>query len=405
MIGVNKINPKEINIPAHRIREDLGDIEQLARQIETAGQIQPIIIDDNYTLIAGYRRLMACKKLDKNVLAIKASDIGLNIETDAGRKKIELIENIGRKQLDWKEEIIAIDEFHQAMINERGQRVAGPGVQFGWAFIDTAKVLGFKSHASISEASKIAKHLRENPESFKNIKNMHSANRKIREIEGAGIESIHLPSSRKYKILHKNTSIFYNNKLLQLKRFNNENDFENYINQNNNIIFGKNSYFLNIKTKISSEIFTTIPDAFLLDLSKDPPKLYFVEIEISSHTINHISGHITKYNDTIDNSHDLRKIVEILSNQFESEFYRKINIAASYDNCGILIILDKEDIKIESLLKAKPEGLKNYKIMTIESYENQENDNILIRNEFYLPSLNTKRKLERSPEINMDEFD
>ena len=42
----------------------------------------------------------------------------------------------------------------------------------------------------------------------------------------------------------------------------------------------------------------------------------------------------------------------------------------------------KEDIKIDSLLNAKPESLKNYKIMTIEIYENQQKDKIIIKNKF-----------------------
>lgn len=123
---------------------------------------------------------------------------------------------------------------------------------------------------------------------------------------------------------------------------------------------------------------------------------------MASHTLDHISGHIVKYNDLINNSRDWTKIVQILLDNCEINDIRKLNIAAKADNCGILIILNKEDIKIESLLKAKPETLKNYKIMTIQSYENQENGTFLIKNEFHLPSTDMVTRILTN--IDLDDF-
>ena len=166
-----------------------------------------------------------------------------------------------------------------------------------------------------------------------------------------------------------------------------------------------NGHFENIKTKLSSGIYSTIPDGFLLDLSEDTPRLYLVEIEISKHSIEHISGHIVKFNNLIDNFNNLSNFIEILLNQWKPEIVGTINQANAHDKCGILIILDEQDIKIDSLLRAKPESLKNYKILAIESYINQQYDNIIIKNEFYLPSVDRIADFDTIPDIDMDDFD
>lgn len=46
-----------------RIRKDLGDITALEKSISTVGLLNPIVIDEKNRLIAGYRRLMACRNL------------------------------------------------------------------------------------------------------------------------------------------------------------------------------------------------------------------------------------------------------------------------------------------------------------------------------------------------------
>jgi len=56
-IPVNKVKVAE------RIRSDSGDIESLAESIEAIGLLQPIILDDDLNLVAGYRRLLAVQML------------------------------------------------------------------------------------------------------------------------------------------------------------------------------------------------------------------------------------------------------------------------------------------------------------------------------------------------------
>ena len=61
-----------------RIRRDLGDIDELAESIEVYGLLFPIAVrkvnEESYKLLAGYRRLKACKQLGKteiDVMVIK----------------------------------------------------------------------------------------------------------------------------------------------------------------------------------------------------------------------------------------------------------------------------------------------------------------------------------------------
>jgi len=80
------------------VRADYGDIDGLMTSIRDEGQIQPIIVRNTkmgYILIAGSRRLHACKGLGINVKAIvvKPRDLGHMLD-------LQLAENIHRKDFD-----------------------------------------------------------------------------------------------------------------------------------------------------------------------------------------------------------------------------------------------------------------------------------------------------------------
>lgn len=78
-----------------RRRTEAGDIEGLAKSIYKFGLLHPIIVDSNNNLVAGGRRLAACKSLGH--VTIPARDIG--DLTAAELREIELEENIRRKDL------------------------------------------------------------------------------------------------------------------------------------------------------------------------------------------------------------------------------------------------------------------------------------------------------------------
>lgn len=96
---VIKLDPSEVK-RGWRARADYGDVQGLADSIKTLGQLQPILVKWNkkkacYFLIAGNRRLNACKKLGVEVSAtvIKPKDELQNLT-------MQLSENIQRKDFD-----------------------------------------------------------------------------------------------------------------------------------------------------------------------------------------------------------------------------------------------------------------------------------------------------------------
>jgi ParB-like chromosome segregation protein Spo0J len=82
-------------IVGERRREDFGDIEGLASSIAKFGLFHPIVVDDQNNLVAGERRLIACKSLEWREIPCRLfRDL-----TDEERAEIELDENLKRKDL------------------------------------------------------------------------------------------------------------------------------------------------------------------------------------------------------------------------------------------------------------------------------------------------------------------
>ena len=90
------IDPSKIKIPEERQRKDDFDIAPLAESIQQHGQINPITVNSDMTLIAGERRLQACIQLgiEVNVMSFTM--------TEEQFKIIEYVENAQRKPLSWQ---------------------------------------------------------------------------------------------------------------------------------------------------------------------------------------------------------------------------------------------------------------------------------------------------------------
>ncbi len=86
-------------IVENRIREDLGDLEQLMASLQKHGQLNPIVIDEDGKLIAGHRRLESAKKLGW----LTVETICLKDLTPAEKLELEIDENIARKELSQQE--------------------------------------------------------------------------------------------------------------------------------------------------------------------------------------------------------------------------------------------------------------------------------------------------------------
>lgn len=99
-----------------RQRRELRNIEELAESIFRLGLIHPIVIDENNVLIAGERRLTACKQLGW-------THIPTQLESSLDQNKhiaIELEENIKRVDITWQERALAMHKFLELRRSEEG---------------------------------------------------------------------------------------------------------------------------------------------------------------------------------------------------------------------------------------------------------------------------------------------
>ena len=109
------VNIDEIGI-GKRPRTDDGDLRVLENSIRSIGLLHPIVLDQQNILIAGGRRLQACRNLGFSTIAARKLDIrvdtleALNIQTD---------ENLCRRKLS-REEM-------DALIAAKSHAAHGPG--------------------------------------------------------------------------------------------------------------------------------------------------------------------------------------------------------------------------------------------------------------------------------------
>lgn len=96
-----KVNIEKIKVEK-RIREDYGNIKELAEDIEKNGLINPITVapvNGRYQLVAGARRLKACKSL--GIEEVEVKEVPLKCYEEA--LKVEISENELRKDFNLKE--------------------------------------------------------------------------------------------------------------------------------------------------------------------------------------------------------------------------------------------------------------------------------------------------------------
>lgn len=138
-----------------RIRTDLGDIESLADSILANGLLHPIVVDNDFNLIAGGRRFTAYRELVKrgrpefgNIPIVFFGTLPL-----AQRKLLEIEENVKRKAMTWQENVLGIAEYHR--ISSREAALDGDA----WSQSATGALLGVDQTA-VSVALNLAKELR-----------------------------------------------------------------------------------------------------------------------------------------------------------------------------------------------------------------------------------------------------
>ena len=144
-----KVLLKDIKVPRERLREDNGDLESLAVSFVRFGQLQPIVVDADMNLVAGYRRMNAAAM--NGWLEIEASIFGQIDELEA--REMELEENIARKEMSWQERVKSVAEL------DRLRRVKDPN----WTQEQTGAVAGLH-RTRVTEALQLDKFMKLFPE-------------------------------------------------------------------------------------------------------------------------------------------------------------------------------------------------------------------------------------------------
>ena len=110
-----------------RIRRDAGDIAALENSIRKVGLLNPIVIDEKNRLVAGYRRLMACRNLGWREIAVTVVDFDGDVMK---RLDIEVDENLLRKDFT-PEEIMSIEKRRE----EIHRQLRGTPLQRFWRWL------------------------------------------------------------------------------------------------------------------------------------------------------------------------------------------------------------------------------------------------------------------------------
>ncbi len=92
-----------------RFRKDLGDVGDLAASIKILGLLQPIVVDGDFNLIAGERRIQAHIRLGKR--QIEATIVDLD---DHHRLRAQQDENLARKQFTMTEAVAVAEAMKAA---------------------------------------------------------------------------------------------------------------------------------------------------------------------------------------------------------------------------------------------------------------------------------------------------
>lgn len=101
-----------------RVRDEYGDMQALADSIREHGLLHPIVVDSDYNLIAGCRRLLACERIGlKEIEAKVLEDI-----TEKELRILELEENIRRKdltELEKSKNLVELAEIKEQELKEK----------------------------------------------------------------------------------------------------------------------------------------------------------------------------------------------------------------------------------------------------------------------------------------------
>lgn len=128
-----------------RQRKDLGNIKELEESIAAIGLINPIVVTREGRLVAGERRLTACRNIGWTAIPVQFAEDLEPLQLHL----IELEENIKRKALTWQEHTKAVAQFHE---------VKTATSEEPWTAAKTARSLGI-TEASAGQHLSVAKEM------------------------------------------------------------------------------------------------------------------------------------------------------------------------------------------------------------------------------------------------------
>lgn len=116
LVDIEKIRVED------RIRKDLGDISELAKDIEQNGLINPPTVTPDLVLIAGERRLAACKLLGWQQIEVKV----MEVRDYEHQLRLEISENENRKDFTLAERLDWARRLEQVERLKAKERMAAP---------------------------------------------------------------------------------------------------------------------------------------------------------------------------------------------------------------------------------------------------------------------------------------
>ncbi len=136
-------------------KRERGDIEGLKASIKDVGLIQPLVIDENYNLLAGRRRYQAVSEL----AWVEVECYILPIDGDRLKAfRVAIDENLKRKPLQDPEIASAIKEYHELEQLLHGKAKGGTRTDLGH---DMSEVEGWSQKARQAEADRIINRINE----------------------------------------------------------------------------------------------------------------------------------------------------------------------------------------------------------------------------------------------------
>lgn len=156
-----KVDIHAIIVPEGRFRDAKPKrVEALAESFAKFGQLQPIIIDRDWTLVDGMHRLSAAKLNGQTTI-----DVAFRDDLDAiFLREIELEANIQREEMTWQERERAIAELHRLRVAQNPE----------WGQTQTKELANLPRRADVADAIKLEKMMELFPEIAK-AKSKHQA--------------------------------------------------------------------------------------------------------------------------------------------------------------------------------------------------------------------------------------